>query len=246
VSPPNPIRPKLLAAALVAGVLAGCHDASSDPLAVLLTEETRSVLAADANLPSLSRLVSEAPGDDRVAGAVERWSLSWDLDVEEGRALRSRANTEAASPLAESLGSAAVARSVRAVGETLEATAALETGALTEAIAGNLLEAKAHHDRAVAALTAGADAEALEGALHASDLIREVGPESVSRMLLARAESQLEAALAAGQGPPGGQVDLQRGQRLIRGAQLALEEGDYVRAIQRAFYACQVLGLEVS
>lgn len=239
-----PTRTSLLVTLVVTGVLAGCHDASSDPLAVVLTEETRSVLAAEANLPSLSRLAAEAGADDRLASALDRWTLSWDLSVEEGRALRRGAHREAARPLAEALGSSVVGASVRSVGETLEAVTALEPDGLTEGIAENLREARAHHTLALSALAEGSAAHALEGALVASDLIREVGPESVTRLLLARATEHLEAALAGDSDGPG-QVDIERGQRLIRGAQLALEERDYMRAIQRAFYACQVLGVEV-
>jgi hypothetical protein len=63
-------------------------------------------------------------------------------------------------------------------------------------------------------------------------------------MLLARAEGELarlggDAAVHSDSPSP----ELLRGQRLIRGANQALDDRDYMRAIQRAFYACQVLGL---
>ena len=240
-----PVRPRLVATAIALAPLAGCHDASSDPFAVVLTEETRSALAADANLPSLDRMIAEAGAEERLAAALERWSLSWDLPVDEGRRLRSAVRTEAVGPLAETLGPTAVAGSVQAVGATLEAAAALDARSLTDDIARSLGEAKGHHTLAAAALAAGSHREALENALAASDLIREVGPESVTRLLLARAESRLEAMVAEGAEAPAG-IDVERGERLIRGAHLALAEGDWVRAVQRAFYACQVLGLSTS
>lgn len=239
-----PLRLRLFATAFALAGIAGCHDASSDPLAVMLTEETRSVLAAD-RLPSLERVASDAGQEERLAAPLERWSLSWDLAVEEGRPLRTAALAEAAGPLAETLGPAAVAESVRAVGATLEAAAALDEEALGDEIARSLEQARARHAFAVAALASGSHRAALENALAASDLVREVGPESVSRLLLARAESRLDSMLVEG-AEPSPEIDLERGERLVRGAHLALAEGDFVRAIQRAFYACQVLGLTVN
>jgi hypothetical protein len=38
-------------------------------------------------------------------------------------------------------------------------------------------------------------------------------------------------------------MDLDRARRLVRGARLAIDQRDYMRAIQRAYYACQVLGV---
>jgi hypothetical protein len=221
---------------------------------VILTEETRSVLAAEASLPSLPRLVAEAQATEQLAQAADRWSGSWELPVEQGRAVRARASAEAAEPVARAIGASGVATAVRSVGETLTAAALLESGTLAEAIAENLERAEDRHAWAVMALAEGRDVEALSAALEASDLIREVGPESVGRLLLARAEAQLgtlessaEPARAADGGEVDlGQVDLERGRRLIRGARLALEEGDYVRTIQRAYYACQVLGVDPS
>jgi hypothetical protein len=262
VNPAFPIRPGLAALCLFATILSGCHDASSDPLAVILTEETRSVLAAEANLPSLPRLVEGVGAADELGAVVDRWSGSWELPVEEGRALREELSIEAAEPLAQAIGHAAVSTAVRSVGETLAAASVLKTESLAAGIAENLDRAEAEHAQATAALAEGREGEALGSALEAADLIREVGPESVTRLLLARAEARLESLevpsepqptglgeVAEGNGieetvPDEAQIDLERGRRLIRGARLALDEGDFVRAIQRAYYACQVLGLD--
>jgi hypothetical protein len=253
-----------VALCLFATALSGCHDASSDPLAVILTEQTRSVLAAEARLPSLPELVREAGIAEQHGPAAESWSGSWDLDVREGRDLRVRASADVVGPVARALGPARVGEAVQAVGETLTAAAALETSLLADDIAENLAAAKLQHERAVTALAGGRDVEALEAALAASDLIREVGPESVTRLLLARAEAKLatlgeekkepmavavaEQLLSRGEDAPETedpeQLDLERARRLVKGAQQALEAGDYVLAIQRAFYACQVLGVD--
>ena len=257
------IRPRIVALCLFATTVSGCHDSNSDPLAVLLTEETRSVLAAEAALPSLPKLVAEAQADEELAAAVTRWAESWDLPVTEGRQARIQASVEAAAPVARGIGQAGVANAVRSVGETLVAAASLKTGALAEGIAENLEQAEVEHSQAVAELAEGREVDALSSALHAADLIREVGPESVTRLLLSRAEARLvvltsqeEAAQAQSQSdgatvvtpavvePDQQQIDLERGRRLIRGARIALDSGDYVLAIQRAYYACQVLGAD--
>jgi hypothetical protein len=220
------------------------------------------VLAAEANLPSLPRLVEGTGGGDELSGVVDRWSGSWDMPVEEGRELRARLSAEAAEPLARAIGHAGVSTAVRSVGETLVAASALEGESLAGGIAENLEQAELEHAEAVTALAEGREGAALGAALAAADLIREVGPESVSRLLIARAEARLESLEASREAPPVGlgevadgngaeevesdaaQLDLERGRRLIRGARLALDDGDFVRAIQRAYYACQVLGLD--
>jgi hypothetical protein len=111
-------------------------------------------------------------------------------------------------------------------------------------LSANVEAAQLRHREALAALTAGQEEGALRHVLQASDLLREIGPEGVTRMLLARAEGLL--ARLGGEGALSTHpqsAELLRGQRLIRGARQALADGDYLRAIQRAFHACQLLGL---
>lgn len=72
-----------------------------------------------------------------------------------------------------------------------------------------------------------------------AELARDVGPEGVGQMLIAGAEGELER-VAESNGEVEG-VDLLRARRLIRGARLAFESGEHFLAIQRAFYACQLL-----
>jgi hypothetical protein len=260
-------RPGVVALCLSATVLSACHDFSSDPLSVTLTEQTRSVLAAEASLPSLPALVQATNATGEAEAAAESWSRSWEMEVEEGRPVRMRASAAGAELLASSVGGPGIQEAVHSVGETLDAAAALKTSLLADGIAETLAQARSEHTRAVAALSAGREGEALGAALLAADLIREVGPESVSRLFLSRAEARLEAlsgeeleapAMAAvaeqilgnGDDPEPAQdpqqVDLERARRLVRGARLAIEDGDWVRAIQRAYYACQVLGIDPS
>ena len=61
-----------------------------------------------------------------------------------------------------------------------------------------------------------------------------VTPEAVARRLIGRGRTLMDSgAMALG--------DEQRARHLLNGAQRALDREDYTRAIQRAFYACQVM-----
>lgn len=239
-----PIRPGLLSACLLTTLVASaCRDASSDPMAVILNAETRGVLATTGPLPSLSRMVDEAGAGTLLAGPQERWSRSWSLPSERAWEERRAAYQEAVAPLAEVLGRGPVAASVRSLGEALDAAEALDLATADVAIVGNLQEARLHHAAAETWLVEGRAAEALGLTLHAADLLREVGPEGMGRLLLARAEGELERLQTAEPGDR--QAELVRGRRLIRGARMALDAGDPLLAAQRAFYAAQLLGLDM-
>jgi hypothetical protein len=223
---------------------AACRDSSADPMSLILSDETWAVLATEGHLPSLGVLVAESAVQAQLAEAAQRWSSSWELPEEAGRAIRGAAYESVAAPLAAALGEQAVSAHVDALGDVLAAAAELDSGPIDGDGSGNVEAAAARHQEAVAALAAGRPAEALRHTLQASDLLRELGAEGVTRMLLARAERELTrlggAEALSAEAPP---EEMLRGQRLVRGAEQALAEGDYLRAIQRAFYACQVLGL---
>ena len=236
-------RPRAAGACLLATLcVSGCHDSPTDPTAVLVTEETRTALHLEGALPSLPDLAARARVEDRVAGEVDRWVASWERDVEEGARLRDAAYRAATPELAAAVGRAGVAQTIAQVGAALEATAALDETRLPPAMAERLRRARLHHDDARRALSDGRHAEALDGALRASDVFREVGPHGVALALLARAEGALDEAQRGG---ALAEVDMERTERLVRGARQALDEEDWPRAIQRAFYACQLLGLSL-
>jgi hypothetical protein len=239
------VRPLYIGVCLLAALTgAACRDSSADPMSLILSDETWGVLATEGHLPSLGVLVAQSAVQPQLAETAQRWSSSWELPAEAGRAIRSAAYESVAAPLATALGEQAVAGHVEALGDVLAAAAELDAGRIDGDGSGNVEAATLRHQEAVTALAAGRHAEALEHTLQASDLLRELGAEGVTRMLLARAEreiTRLGGAEALSAESPS--EELLRGQRLVRGAEQALAEGDYLRAIQRAFYACQVLGL---
>lgn len=221
---------------VVALGVSGCHDSPTDPTASLVAEETHSALHLDASLPSLPDLAAREGVEDHVAEPVGQWVVSWERSEAEGRRLREDAYRAATPALADALGRPGVARAVEDVALALEATRDLTADAVPATMLDRLVRARAHHADARAALAAGDNAVALDAALRASDAFREVGPHSVALALVVRAEGALAGA----------SLDEQvheRTERLVRGAREAIDEEDWSRAIQRAFYACQLLGV---
>ena len=222
--------------------VSGCQDSSSDPFAVVLPDGDVAGFMGDGALPSLGSLAAEAELETALGGSLELWSESWDRPLLEGRELRAGAYQEVAGPLAGALGRPGLERTLAQLGEALGAAAALDQDALGTRVVDQVGEASSARDRAIAALEARDEEGALVHALIASDLIREVGPESVIRVLIRQAEGRLQA-LAAEPGSTSAE-DVERGERLVRGARVALESGDWVRAARRAYYACQLLGIQ--
>lgn len=241
-SPPQrsagPLRP-LGAVVLAALLMAGCRDAASDPLAALVAGETRGALALRTELPALPDLAVRGGIEDRVAAALELWETSWDGDPVRGRALRGEAYRRAAPELADALGPGEARRMLDDMGLALGAVATLEEGALEPELGAEVARARTLHDRARGALAEGDVPGAFALEMEASDALRAVAPPVVANSLLIRAESALEVdadtALSA--------EDRERARRLVDGARRAAEAEDWSRAIRRAFYASQLLGL---
>ena len=242
LQPLTAARRALVACVLLAGT-AACKDAGGDPLAVIITQGTRSALEVEARLPSPPRLAKDAHAEKSLEAALERWTASWEVAPEAGRSERTDAYEELALPLSEAMGRDGLAESLQTVDDAVAAATALGPQTLVCVIGANVQEAKAEHAAGVAALDGGHEAEALTHALHAADLLREVGPEGVTRMLVARAEREL-ALRAESRESKELPEDEARSQRLLRGARIALDAGDYALAIERAFYSCQLLKLD--
>lgn len=230
-------RPATLALLAVVYV-AGCRDAARDPVAALVAGETRGALALRAELPALPDLAVRGGVEDGVADAVELWHVSWDGNPTEGRELRAEAYRRAAPALADALGPAEARRMMDDVGLALGAVGTLDREALGP-LDAEVARARTLHDRAEHSLTAGDLARAFHLEMEASDALRAVAPPVVARSLLIRAE----AAMADGAAAALAAEDRERAHRLVEGARRAAQAGDWSRAIRRAFYASQLLGL---
>lgn len=227
--------------AAVALSLVACQDASHDPMAVIVTEETRSTLLVHSELPALPDLAARAGVESRMTGAMDAWIGSWEReDPEEARRLRSDAYGSAARPLADRLGAEGVRTAHADLGHALEGIRSLDGGSLEPDMQARIQRATELHERASEALQGGARREALARTMEGADLLREMAPESVARLLIARAEGALEVYSGEMNGD---EIEVERGTRMLDGARLALEDGDAHRALQRAFYACQLLNV---
>lgn len=217
---------------------------------MLLTPETEGALALRMELPSLTGFaLSRGPGaegldQDRVASWISRWEASWLMDPLEGHQVRTEVYDDAMAPLARAVDPGETRAALRdvAAASRLVDDATLRRLPLFYRV--RVEEARRLVVWGEGVLAAGNGTEALRAAFEAADRMRTVNPLNVATELLNR------AALARRDmdGTPStrGAADTQRVDRLIRGAETALEEGDFHRAILRAYYACRLLGVRLA
>ena len=170
-----------------------------------------------------------APGD-----AVEVWATSWDVPEADGRSTRETTYAELTARFADELGRGGVAEQADLLFEGIRRARALPEVGLPDRIRSGILEAEQAHALAARALRSDDTDDALVHVLRGSDALREVGPEAVARTLVAEVETARRRVSTADAYT---EQDIERIERLVQGARLAIEEGDWVRAIRRAFYA---------
>ncbi len=217
--------------------LAGCQDLE-EPLALAVAPETHGALLLSQELPSIPLLLSGTEKGEESA-EVEAWWDSWRMEEEDGERVRSRIYLAAAQRLLPAMGREGVRNLLARNGENLRAVEADGLLTTSPAVQDALSRATALHHQAEAALRAGNAQGALALALRSVDAQWAVSPPRVAASLLEQAEESL------GRNAPGDSYSeevLARIRRLTRGAREALDQGDYPRAIRRAYYACQLLG----
>lgn len=222
--------------------VSGC-DAGEDPLAVVVTEETRGALALSMGVPALPDLVRAANAQDRLETALDRWSSSWGRPDAEGRRLRRQAYDEALPAVAASLGPARIGAELERLRRALDAVAELPEATLPAEFRDRIRGASELEGEGREALEAGRDGEALRRVAAGGDLLREIGPRNVALYLVERADEALQRIRNGGLVPS--ERDARRGSRMVLGAREALEENDFPLAIRRAYYACHLLGVEI-
>jgi len=236
-----------VACALAILLSGACRDSPTDPVALMVDEETRQALSGESGLPSLTSVGERArEGDPGISAArLDRWSGAWQASwlaaPDEGARARSRIYERAAGPLARALGAEGVRETVDGTGRVVATVWGADLSGLPERYRERTRRARARIVAAREALEEGRDAEALRGALEAGDLLRAVSPRIVARSMVERAE---EARRRIPEISTYSKREKERIARLVRNARHALETGEPGLAIQRAFYACQLLGLE--
>ena len=204
-----------------------------------MSGSTRAALEIDAPLPELSRFLPD--GLQSQAGVD--WERSWDVGAAEGRRLRRdvylklrQSGFEVDSTQAHDA-VASVSRALASIGET---------AGLPLHVALPLTEAHTLEEDAVLALAAGRWSDAALHALQAGDALREVMPRTVALTLIEAGEAALRTHLDTRpeERVTGVTVEgARRAARLLQWARSAISGGSDWRAIQRAYYACRLLGV---
>ena len=223
--------------------VSACMDAGTDPLALAVAPETRgAVLFAD-GLSTVPSLLSDHGLALEGAVEAEGWWDSWSLGESEGARLRSQIYPSAVQQLYPVMGVAGTQDVLGRNALSLAAVEAMGSVVGLEAISHALDRARRFHSEARSALGRGEGESALMLALRTADTLWEVSPQQVAMELIERATDALGRNFGL---TSYSEEELTRIRRLMHGASDALDEGDYPRAIRRAYYACQLLGVDPS
>ena len=214
-----------------------------DPAALLVAEETRAALEFATQVQLLPDLLAKHEIEDRVAPAIGLWTESWDGEPEAGAVLRGRAYRIASRELADVVSPLELWDNLADLEQLIGSAQALGDGPLPADLQVAVDRSRALHERAEDALAAGSSREAIELAFESSDALRAVGAEAVATRLIRRVEESLEVVAQRREEVPStyDEADVERAERMTRGAREAREDGDYELAIRRAFYAWQIL-----
>jgi len=227
------------------GVLAGTAEGQAArgpaPDTLLVSEGTRAALDIPGPLPELSRFLPD--GIQSQAGVD--WNRSWEVGAAQGRRLRSAVYLE----LRKSGLAVDSAGALQAVTSVETALASLDDvpGPLPLHLSLSVSEASRLAGHARRALEARRWSDAALQSLEAGDALREVRPRTVALTLIEAGE----VALRNRGGRPedselvtGITVEAaRRAARLLQWARSGIAAGNDWRAVQRAYYACRLLGV---
>jgi hypothetical protein len=232
------VRPIVLSSAALAALLAACGDDPVGPGAFFEFVEADAVVRSAAALPSLGEIIDRAPASDpsdraTLVLARQLWALGAASDS--GGARREEAISYSAPALTGLLPEEEWGPLLLRTDAWIETAQTMLHHLSLPAIEQRIATARQHVVLADAATPGAARVYHLLMAL--SDLV-ETTPAYVARGLVA------DAAVAVRRAEGAGVVDaaaLGRARRLAQWAARAHEEGDHVRAIQRAYYAIQLV-----
>jgi hypothetical protein len=214
-------------------------DEENGPLAISVAPETHGAVLFSDDLSTVPRLLTDNGLAEDGAVEAEAWWASWDMSDGEGALLRSEVHPMAARRLFPALGLAGVRDVLGKNGRSIAAAGAMDAFLRSETIHESLESAKDLHQQALMSLVRGEGEAALVLAFSAADALWEVSPRQVAADLIEKAERALGRDSEFGSYS---KEELIRIRRLMYGASEALDDGDYPRAIRRAYYACQLLG----
>jgi hypothetical protein len=237
-----------LRAALLAGVLVplwGCGDLDTGPPVELRSEDPVVSLHFSDRLPTFAALVERwapQPGLERLS---EEWQTSWE-EAESGGPAARRAVVEAGSALlVDAVPNTALNEAFRQVDEAIAAAEEVLGARIASDVreghpelTGPVVEAARHRDQALQARTVGDREVQLRHTLLAADLLRGTTAEPLALLFIEQGELELRRISELDPYPS---VTRDRARRLLLGAREAIETGNPVLGLQRAWYAVGLL-----
>jgi len=203
--------------------------------------ETHGAVAIVGGLPSVPELALAQGLEGEGQRDVVAWWNSWTLSSVDGALVRQEVYPSVSARLFPLLNNRGVTQLLTRNDASLRTVRSLGKILATPGIESALIDALNFHDLAWSSLQEGDGEGALGFALQSADALRGVSPEQVASGLLKEAQESWRR----NEGSPSYSVEeLTRIRRLTTGAREALEGGDYPRAIRRAYYACQLLGVD--
>ena len=228
----------IVAVALASSV--ACQESLTQADSGVVASALRPALKIARPLPRLPDIMAGTPPSPGTTQLLAKWEDSWNHGVAAGRLLREETYLAAGSL---GLGSDSVtARSAIKGVRAAVAEVRSHNLPLSPHLNGALRETEQTLEKAE---RAGADGDwrtAGLKALRAADALRETSPRTVALSLVEAAEEVLGA-------PPGADdeeaADSARARRLVWWSRVAINAGGHELALQRAYYACLLLGVEL-
>ncbi len=233
--------PAMFSLALSTAFLAGCGDEITDPDALVDSAEAEAVMRSAASLPFLPDLAAEIQVEGADQASLFRARELWDAGTAamdgRGRARRRLAASYAAPILGASLDSTQWSAARERMDAWMVTADAMLRHVEIPAIDERLDAARSLLERSDASGDARGRAYYL--LLATSELV-ETTPRYLARRLSGEAAAAVEAAEAKRPQSGGGEAALERARRLKDWSARAVEAGDYLLAIQRAYYAIEL------
>lgn len=238
-----------LVATIALPCLAACEDTVTDPEEVVVASEARAVLRSAADLPTLPGIINDALSDSMGVPDTDRYTLHsaeelWaraaaENDVVQSARWRQRAVSLAAPYLATRLDTAQLADLRHRLRDWIETASGMLRHFRLPEVEQALDDAAGLLARSQVTEARGEHLRAVRLVLSAQSRLVDTTPRVVARRMSDAALVRYRQVKADG-------VTLdertrQRAERLVSGAREALDRQDYLRAIQRAYYANQLL-----
>jgi hypothetical protein len=238
----------------VAVALGGCASAGDHPAAQVVLPEIGGAVVAPANGPTLRALEDELGIRRASAGSADRSGTvppapgsesgaEFGLEASPGSAAAAAAAARVGRvrEVAAQLDRARIAAIVRDQAAAVQALESEVSAVLSEPRAARIAFAGEAAREAVRLLSLGNSGTALDRALLSTEAVHLLDPAALAGAWIRSADEVLRRE---GGAATYSREDRLRAQRLLTGARAALGAGDALMAMQRAHYACGLLGAE--